>query len=119
MYYLRMDSISSFEMNWICRTGTCLNDKKEPLYIELNPSIWLFENLKSCCSKNTMTAGMNRFSGTGLWYADYTMERGVTDCEEGAGGSTCGGIAAPVSTYFLIRENNVKRNCLEFLMNTA
>ena len=68
--------------------------------MRVNPSSWLYATLESCCER--YYPGWNKpkclnSAGTGLWYVDYAMLRCVTDCEDGAGGATCGGLTAPIS----------------------
>jgi hypothetical protein len=87
-----------FYPDWTGGSGTCLNDGEEPLYMQKAPSTWLYDSLEECCAR--YYPGWNEpeclhLTGTGLWYVDYAELKCVTDCEEGVGGSTCGGLAPP------------------------
>jgi len=88
-----------FYPDWKGRTGICINDGNEPLYMKMFPKWWLYDSLEGCCDKYYY--GWNKpkcmnDGGSGLWFVDSILEKCVADCEEGAGG-LCGGLAAPIS----------------------
>jgi len=86
-----------FYPDWESHTGTCLQDGNQPMYMQLEPDVWLHTDLTSCCERNYPGWHFNKCLnklGTGLWYVDYLHETCVTDCEEGQG-TFCGGHQNP------------------------
>merc|ERR1712176_360533 len=88
-----------FYPDWENHAGTCLQDGNQPLYMELDPATWLFEDLQACCDRYFSGWNNNKCmnqKGSGLWYVSHQLEKCVTDCLEEKGG-TCGGLAHDVS----------------------
>jgi hypothetical protein len=61
-------------------SDTCVNDGSAPTYMVQNPTMWLFESLSACCTKNyswKMSECMNGGTapapapGSGLYYPDW------------------------------------------------
>jgi len=81
-------------------TESCVNDAEAPDYMGLNPSLWIFDNIDSCCQRyyNWNVAGCVFKSGddttsvaTSDWYVNNMNEICQQDCLEQSGGS-CGGL---------------------------
>ena len=85
--------------DWLGRSGTCKSDGNQPLYMELYPALWLYDNLEACCERYFGGFGKSRCMnevGSGLWLVDHAEEKCVLDCEEGSG-VMCGGLATAAS----------------------
>jgi len=92
------NSTGLYYPDWEYDSGTCLQGKA-PLYMELEPEIWLYDTLEDCCERYFGGWNENKcrnIKGSGLWYVSHSLEKCVTDCEEGQG-ATCGGLANPFS----------------------
>jgi len=84
--------------DWENNSGTCVQGEA-PLYMQLNPEVWLYDSLEGCC--NRYYGGFNlkgclNNNGSGMWYVSYSLGKCVTDCEEGQGGP-CGGLARSIT----------------------
>ncbi|KAL3786559.1 hypothetical protein HJC23_006809 [Cyclotella cryptica] len=82
--------------DWDGGSGTCLQDDNVPLYMQLNPSTWLYNSLEECCDRYYGAWNKNKCmnkQGSGLWYVDYALGKCVIDCDE-VNGPLCGGLAA-------------------------
>ena len=85
-----------FYPDWKSRSGTCLQDGNEPIYMN---NKWLSNSLEDCCERYYSGWNKNKcmnIGGSGLWYVSDANGKCMTDCEEG-NGKTCGGLANPVS----------------------
>jgi len=85
--------------DWVGESATCLQDGQQPLHMDLDPSLWLYDSLEGCCDRYFSGWNKNKCMnkrGSGLWYVKDATGKCAVDCEEG-NGSICGGLAAPFS----------------------
>ena len=84
---------------------SCTNDGKEPVYMALNPSVYMYATLESCCTKHYSWAYATCVGvvapaqvATNKWYVDYNKNLCTKDCA--VGGALCGGLASSSVTLF-------------------
>ena len=83
-----------FYPDWENHSGTCLEDGKQPFYMERNAASWLFDSLEECCQQFYEGWNHNQCmkpKGSRLWYVSHLDGKCVRDCVEGD--KTCGGLA--------------------------
>lgn len=95
--------------DWEGDSGTCLQDGKQALYMTNNPSVWLYNNLESCCKRyfpgtnepKCLGQSNPQVAGSGKWFVDHSLERCVNDCGVGNAGPTCAGpdVEVPSQQY--------------------
>ena len=107
--------------DWVGGSGTCLQDDQPPLYMQMNPSYWMYNSLEDCCDR--YFAGWNKNKcmnqqGSGLWYANFALGRCVIDCAE-VGGPLCGGLTTSTDGDLFTDPLTCRESKLPWLKNKS
>jgi len=84
---------------WVGNGGKCLEDGQQPIYMILDPSLWLYDSLEGCCDRYFSGWNKNKCMnerGSGFWYVKDATGKCAVDCK-GGNGSICGGLASQFS----------------------
>eukprot|EP00956_Cyclotella_meneghiniana_P025357 scaffold52698_cov55-Cyclotella_meneghiniana.AAC.2 len=83
--------------DWLADVRTCKNDGLAPQYMVDQASLWLYDDLDSCCERFFSYkldfckggGGTSSYTGTNKWYVSYDDKTCFKDCE--IKGTDCGG----------------------------